>query len=230
MKIVFIIFLVVGLGIMAGGGFFYKDAKKFLESSEEAQGVVLRNEYSRSGDSGSYYPIIKYETGSGQEVTFRGNVGSSPASYSPGEKVDVLYKSEKPTNARIKSFMGLWALPTFLSIFGAVFALIGFLPLFFILKRERGEKWAKKYGRSIQAEIVSVYHNTSLKVNNQSPWVVKCQWQDPMSNMVHVFKSSYIWFDPSNYVKKGEMVEVKFDSRNPKRYWVNLETVLPKAA
>ena len=100
----------------------------------------------------------------------------------------------------------------------------------FALERRsrRKHEWLRSNGSSVQADLERVELNTSVQVNGTSPYRIVCQWLNPMTNQVHVFKSENLWFDPSKYVT-GNSVQVLIDPDNPRRYWVETG-FLPKIA
>jgi hypothetical protein len=83
-------------------------------------------------------------------------------------------------------------------------------------------------GQVIQARIQGVEHNVAVSVNGQHPFVVLCQWQNPQTQEVHVFRSENLWFDPSDYLKRPQVL-VFIEPENPRRYLVDL-SFLPKLA
>ncbi|MFZ5529233.1 MAG: hypothetical protein ACOZE7_21500 [Pseudomonadota bacterium] len=83
-------------------------------------------------------------------------------------------------------------------------------------------------GQVIQARIQGVEPNVAVSVNGQHPFVVLCQWQNPQTQEVHVFRSENLWFDPSDYLKRPQVL-VFIEPENPRRYLVDL-SFLPKLA
>lgn len=78
----------------------------------------------------------------------------------------------------------------------------------------------------VEADVQSVEVNEALVVNGRSPFVVRCQWQNPMTHEVHVFQSGHVWFDPSEHLERGK-VWVQLEVGNPGNYLVDL-SFLPK--
>lgn len=68
--------------------------------------------------------------------------------------------------------------------------------------------------------------DTSIKVNNRSPWALTAQWQHPTTGDIHTFQSAAIWFDPTDHVNR-ETLDVLVDADNPTRYRVDI-SFLPK--
>ena len=83
-------------------------------------------------------------------------------------------------------------------------------------------------GRHVQANFERVELNTSLRVNGACPYRIVCQWLNPATNQVHVFKSHNLWFDPTDYIS-GKTLEVIIDPNSYKRYVVET-SFLPKLA
>ena len=92
----------------------------------------------------------------------------------------------------------------------------------------RREAELRLHGRRVQARFQAVERNTSLEVNGNHPWRIVCQWQDPTTGLLHLFKSRNLWFDPTPYVKVQELT-VFVDPRKPKRHFVDV-SFLPRLA
>lgn len=50
----------------------------------------------RSDRQSYYYPVVEFQTSSGQPVVFKAKVGSPEPAYQPGQSVTVLYHRERP--------------------------------------------------------------------------------------------------------------------------------------
>lgn len=231
-RLVFGIFAVVGLGLLIGGLFSFQHTRHFLQSAVPAPGVVIENVWretnTNSGTSGSFYPRIHFRTADGQEISFITNTGASPPSHRVNEPVTILYDPQEPHNASIKSFTDLWLLPTILGGLGIVFCSFGAVAIVWKGVSTRKDAWLRQNGRRIQAEFTRVELNTSLDVNGANPYHIVCQWLDPASNTMHIFKSPNIWFDPTAYIP-GKTIEVLIDPNDPHRYLVET-AFLPKVA
>ncbi|MCX4734334.1 DUF3592 domain-containing protein [Streptomyces sp. NBC_01363] len=122
------LFLVVGL-ILAGV------SASFLTDAERAPGTVValerRNDHNgasrkkRESDRPVAYPVVEFTSADGTPRTFRSSTGSNPPSYEQGERVEVLYRSDSPEDARINGFASLWLLPLLFGGIGLVIAGIG---------------------------------------------------------------------------------------------------------
>lgn len=114
-----LISIVLGGLIVLIGILFHFNQKSFTESAKEAKGVVIdiKEKYVSSNNESlhqssrnsqnnnkEYFPIIKYKTKAGDEVTFTSIRGSRNInSYKIGEEVTVLYDPKQPIRARLKT-------------------------------------------------------------------------------------------------------------------------------
>jgi hypothetical protein len=214
------IFLPIGLGMLAGGGYAASRTAAFLGTAASADGTVV--------DLAGGYPKVEFALESGEMRTFTSHVSSDPPAYDLGERVTVLYDPGDRGDVRIQGTFSLWGVPIILGGMGAVFAGIGGGILVVPAVRRRREAELRRRGRRVQARFQSVEQNTSLEVNGRHPWRIYCQWQDPATGLLHVFKSANLWFDPTRYVQVQELT-VYVDPANPKRYAVDVD-FLPKLA
>ncbi|KPQ01905.1 DUF3592 domain-containing protein [Marinobacter sp. HL-58] len=222
------LFSVVGGALLVGAFLWYQSTVTFLDDALEVPGVVTDLVYSRSSDSSSYYPVVRFEDDAGQVIEFQSSSGSNPASYSRGERVSVLYLPGEPESARIDGFFSLWGGALILGIIGGSFFLVGTLMILVpLIRKGRGAK-LRESGQLVMASFRSVEQNTSLVMNGQSPYRIVTQWQDPATANIHVFRSENLWFDPTEHIP-GESIPVYIRPDNPKRYWVDT-SFLPKLA
>jgi len=220
------VFAAVGATLLLVGAWRWSAEAQFAGRAQRAEGTVLSLEYRRNNDGGgAYYPVIQYLTASGDTIVYRGNAGCSPACHDVGEAVDVLYDPANPASARSATFFGQHIGSFVFGVLGLVFGGIGFTWLYIVRRNAARDEELRRTGRRIEVKVTEVERNTSVRVNNRHPWRVVCQWQDPGTQEVHVFRSANIWYDPTEYVK--ESVGVFVDRNDPRRYLVDIE-FLPK--
>lgn len=222
------IFLAIGLGMLAGAGYWASRTQVFVDRAGAAPGKVIDLEQSRSSNSTTYYPVVKFKTKSGQERTFRSSSGSSPPSYSVGESVGVLYDESEPSDARIRSFFALWGGPVILGGLGSIFFLIGGGILYGRRYLAARAEDLRRHSTPVQADYQSVERNTAIAVNGRNPWRIVAQWKNPSTNELHLFHSQNLWFDPTAHISTKQLT-VYMDRKNPKRYTMDV-SFLPKLA
>lgn len=222
------IFLLVGLGMMAGALYWAHSTQRFIERAAVAQGTVIELSLSRSSDSNSYFPVVRFATGTDQNVTFRSSSGSNPPSYRVGESVRVYYDAADPQEAMIDGLFSLWGGALIVGALGTTFTSVGGGVILFQRARARREQYLRRRGRPLQAKVIGVERNTSIRINGRSPWRIAAQWQDPATGSMRVFHSANIWYDPSEHIGT-DSVTVWVDQRDVRKYVMDTG-FLPKLA
>ena len=117
----------VGIGLIAGGLYFAAFQVELLTVGERVNGTVVGlepgSDTSSSGRT-ALFPIVAFETGQGEAITFRHRTGSYPAAYREGEQVPVIYLPDSPENALIAERFRNWLLPLVLLISGGLLAVL----------------------------------------------------------------------------------------------------------
>jgi hypothetical protein len=221
-------FSAVGVGMLIGAFFLYRNTSAFLVEAIAVQGTVVELVPVRSDDSYTYKPVVRFSTEKGEDIEFASSSSSNPPSYREGELVKVFYRAGEPENAKIDGFFSLWGGALILSILGAIFATIGGSFFAVIAIKSRRDAYLKVHGTPVQSEFQSVEQNTSLTVNGRHPFRIVSQWLNPSTNKVHVFRSANIWFDPTSFVEVKH-ITVMIDQSNPQKYFMDL-SFLPEAA
>ncbi len=221
-----IIFLLIG-GVFAVIGTLFMYESVLLEATGiKTTGEVLEVVRSRDSDGDtSYKPVVRFQTETGEAVTFTSKVSSSSFNYSVGRSVDVLYPAADPDSAVIDSAFTVWMFPGIFMAFGYGFVGIGV----YMLYRDRARKALierlKVSGQRIDARVTEVGQNTSYKVNGRSPFCIFAQAE--INGGIEIFKSDNLWFNPEQFVKVGQTVQVLYDPTSPKNYYVDT-SFLPK--
>ena len=220
------VFMLLGIGMLAGSLFLYDETRSFLSEAASTEGRVVNFLQSYSDHGVTYAPVVHFVNRNNKIIVFVSSTAANPPAYAKGEKVEVLYFPAKPQDARINSFFSLWGGSVILGVMGAIFFLIGAgVTLVPILKKRQAE-YLKEHGRPIETEFKSVRVNNAVFVNGRNPFRVLTQWKEPSSSQVSLFESNDIWYDPSEHIK-SQRIRVFLDKNNPKKYYVDL-SFLPK--
>ena len=218
-KIVGVIFLLVGLGAMSGGGITAKATAAFLAAAAGTEGTITDVVASRDSDGDvAWFPVVTFTDRTGAEVSFRGS--SSTSSSSVGRRVKVRYIPGSSDQPRIDSFLGVWGLPFFLTVFGALFTGLGTVALVLGIRSGWTERDSHLYTRELIAKISDIMQDRSVSVNGRHPYRIVAQVLDPDTNLVREFRSKAIWYDPREFVKQ-ETVTVKCHPHDPRKYYVD---------
>ena len=220
--------LVVGIPFAIVSVFEFKNTLNLLSNSRKTFGRIIDIEEEKRRNGGYMYsPVIKYKSVTGDEYIYDSNTKTGYTSYKIGQEIELIYDKNNPQNARVNSFLDIWFLTIIMGVGGWASTIGGTILLFFTLKKRRLEEYLIKNGQRISAEFISIGRG-NISINEETSYVINCQWQNPQNNVLYVFKSDDIWFDPTNYIK-DKKIEVLIDPKDPKKYYVDL-SFLPKAS
>ncbi|PCJ58429.1 MAG: hypothetical protein COA79_12980 [Planctomycetota bacterium] len=117
-----VLFNLGGIALTIWGFMFYGESSKFVAGATSTKGKVIGFEkFDGPGTSMSediHYAIVLYKSHDNQEIRFRGPSKHGLVKLKHGQEVKVLYHKNKPKDARVDSFMGLWFIPTMLWLVG----------------------------------------------------------------------------------------------------------------
>ena len=117
-----VIFSIIGLGLLAVGGYLLFDSRAFLSDAAATSGTVISLVES---DEGGYAPIVSFVTGDGESLVLRSNVYSEGWIDRRGDTVTILYDPANPEKAKIDSLFQLWGATLIVSGVGVVFSGVG---------------------------------------------------------------------------------------------------------
>lgn len=199
------IFLIVGVGALAGGIFWGVKTQRFVASASRASGTVIELERRQSGDDGpTYYPVVRFTDAAGKDVTFTSSTGSNPPSKREGDKVDVLYDPKNPTEAELDSFFSLWFGPLMVGgLFGTIFPLVGVSVIISAIRQGAQRRRLLASGTKIVAELQGVERVPQ-------GWTVMARATDPRG-IPRVFRSAPMPRDPGPSLIGKSSVEVIVD-------------------
>ena len=141
-----LLFCLGGVVLIVLGWGRYADSREIAAGALSAPGKVVGFEkYDAPGLSPRddlHYAMIVYETAGGREVRFRGPSKDGLVKLERGDEVNVLYYPQKPQQARVDPFMGLWFPATMLMGLGIGAILLPLLTMWEALK------WVKQQERT----------------------------------------------------------------------------------
>lgn len=231
-KLVKLVFFGFGFIWIVFGAFFFIDAKFFSSKAYKATGTVVELKKVRrlsTSSSGSkshvttYYPVVRYQTKEGKNVTVTSLSGSYPAPYKRGDHVTILYDPENPRRAKIESFSSMWLAPILGFGIGGILFVTGAVILMWGKFSGRKIEWFKHNGLPIMAEIEKISVNKKIKVNGKHPYKIHAKFLNPQTNEIQVFKSKNLWVDPERQLTEKNMtsIEVWVDPKNYEKYLMN---------
>ncbi len=210
------LFLLIGIGFLAGAGYLYSNTSEFVANARRAPGTVVAL---RSGA-----PEVKFRAHDGREIQFTSSVSSKPPSYHVGETVEVLYRQDRPEDAEVNAFMSLWLGVILLGGLGSGFSIVG-AALVFGWGWKKADPGIKLTGMSIQTDFQGVERDSE---GGRHAFQVVTQWQNPATGEIHLFHSDLLWYDPTAHIKTGK-ITVYIERGNPEKYFMDI-SFLPKLA
>jgi Protein of unknown function (DUF3592) len=214
------LFLLIGIGLLAGAGVVYFNTSKFVAGARTAQGTVVALK------SGA--PEVKFRAQDGREVQFTSSVSSKPPAYSVGEKVEVLYRPDRPEDAEVNAFMSLWLGVIILGALGSGFSVVGAAMVLGLGSGKPADPTLRLSGMSIQTDFQGVERDTNYNLGSRHAFFVVSQWKNPATGDIHLFRSDPLWYDPTSHMKTGK-ITVYIERGNPGKYFMDV-SFLPKAA
>ena len=106
------------------------------------QGIVVMLE--RSGSA--HYPVFRFKDAKGRSFEIRSS--QSSFSYSPGDKITVVYDPEQPLSAQIDDAMSMYFGPVFIALFGSIFLTAGCVLYWFRNRFNAAGEW--KFARGVR--------------------------------------------------------------------------------
>lgn len=206
-----IILLVIGAGLLGWNC-------RLLIKGQQIMGTVV--EIGQDVDGG-FSPLIVYYK-NGKRYTHQPATYLNPPAFKQGEKVLLYVDPQNPSYAVVNGYYDLIA--GFVSAFIGFIILTGSLILYRKYKRKKKLKeWVKINGKQIEADILRTEIDYGTTINNEvNPYMIYCQWYDPVTNKEYVFMSDYIWYDPSEFLADRSKISVRVDPDHREIYWVDI--------
>lgn len=229
MKAFSVIFLIVGLGLFGGAGYFVKDTLDFLDSSTQTRATVIGLAATRNqaaGKSASYRPVYSFKVG-GKTITAESDGPYSSPAPSIGDEHDVRYKTADPQDVRKDSLFGLWLAPIILVPIGIPFFLIGLWAM--ARSRRAGETQAQveqliATGAPAIGTLLDIREGTvRVSTGNSARRVrVKLRFRiEPLDGSPAFEDEKATFIEVIGAPQKGARYPVFYDRSEPKRWaWV----------
>lgn len=218
--IFFGIFALIGIGLLCGGIAWLANGIEFKQTAIEVTAEVVHIESYRDSDGDrSYRPYVTYSV-NGETYTDIPLHQYSGDMY-VGQEVTLLCNPDHPEQTMITWAVYLGA--GILMGIGAIFALIGILPIVLTVTKNLKQKKILQNGQILHATVDNIIWNTSLSVNGRHPYVIHCTYKDEYQDITYRFKSNNLWTDPSPVFPIGSYISVYVDPKNYSHYYVDAE-------
>jgi hypothetical protein len=223
LKAIFIIFALVGFGLLLGSVAVHINNANFAKDAKEAIATITRIETYHDSDGDTRHNVfVEFEV-SGKK--YSGKLGYYSSGMREGGTTIVLYNSDNPQKFRSKSGNALGF--TIMAIFGIVFFLIGFIPLYNQSKRNKKKDFLMLNGEKVLANITDIVKG-NVRVNDRPCFNIICEYNNKADGTTYLFKSENIWvhiprFDGN---KTYPQIAVYVDDSEWKKYYVDVDSWL----
>lgn len=112
------------------------------------------------------------------------------------------------------------------TVLGSIFLVTNLILLICMVCRRKRLQKIVETGKYIWGEITEITANYNVRVNNRSPYIILVRYQDRFGN-IHIFRSGSLKAYPDRSII-GKQVKVFYEDESYKRYYIDLEGVLPK--
>ena len=119
--------LALGVGCMLLAGYLSWNTLRFSTDTEHAIGEVVSYRGIPDGKDTRYRPRIRFRTVTGDIVTVEGQFATGTQRFAIGSTVPMLYRVEKPNEARVDLFVDNWIGPCIAALVGLAGMAGGFL-------------------------------------------------------------------------------------------------------
>jgi hypothetical protein len=110
--------LALGVGCLLLAGYLSWLSLSFSSGTERATGEVVSYREIRDGDETRHRPRIRFKTVTGEIVTVEGQFFTTSRRFAIGEQVPILYRVQKPNEARVALFVDNWIGPFIAALVG----------------------------------------------------------------------------------------------------------------
>ena len=223
--IIFSIFLVIGIGLLAGGAFATWKYSAFMSHAEEVTGEVAGVErYYTSDREVSYHVYVNY-TYDGvdyKEVP----LNSYSSGMYEGKKIKLYCDVDNPGHIMTSS-TGI-IVGSILGGMGILFTVVGGIPLIKMKVNSAQKKKVLENGQVIYATVENIVLNTNYSINGQNPYLIYCFYQDSYQNILYRFKSENLWMNPAELFPIGSSIKVYVNPKDYSKYYVDTQEVSGK--
>ena len=223
LNIFYIVFPLVGLGLLLGGWFFLMRTQRFHKTAVEITAEITSIESYKDSDGDLHHRVyIDYDFDGVHYGDVR--LGEYNSSMNEGKQVTLLVDPRDPLNVQGKA--SGYVVAILLMVMGAVFAAIGLVPaIMSLLNKKKGARLMQE-GKHLQGVVENIELNPNLSVNGRNPYVIICTYQDVYKDVTYRFKSENLWTNPATVFHAGDAIDIYVQEDDFSKYYVDVERKL----
>lgn len=212
--IIGIVFLVVGIAIGLPD-------IVMSQNGIETQGVItsIDSIWQSDGDW-SHRVQVSYEA---EGVSYTTYLNYYSSSMREGQNIAIHCNPENPEEITTGSLGWI-----FLLIFGGLGLIFLVVAVIIVLTQMRKKRRREELFSSVtpvEAEIVDISRNTSVRVNGRYPFVITVEWHNPDDGKLYRMRTPSLWSNPQSQIERLGLrtLPVYIDPYDAKNYYVQTE-------
>jgi len=216
--LIFVIFALVGFGIIIGGIAFYISDVNFKKTATETTAIITEISISRNRDGDvTHTTYVKFFVGG---KVYNGILGEWRSGMAVGQDVTIYYD---PDNPHIFHSGGVSIIALIMVPLGAIFFLIGFIPLCVQSRHKFHKNKLLTDGTRIMATLSDIVPG-NVSLNGQLCRNLICEYKDDSTGNIYLFKSENIWANlPHLGEKKIPLIPVYVGYYDYSKYYVAVD-------
>jgi len=223
------IILTIGLFLLFIASILYYQSQHPFKDSLETSAQIIKISSPVTSDLKSTSTqdyLVQFRTLTDQTIELTLTASKPLPLIQLNDSVSLIYSASQPSKALLKPY------PSFQSNI-SIWANIGsFLIVSFIIIHLKDFKKLKKIrhlqskGIEIKTVLRSVELDQELEAKGQKSYRIYTEWLNPNATALHIFKSDYLLFDPSDMLEDNA-VTVLIERDNPSEYYLDISFLAP---
>lgn len=216
-----VIFLAVGLCLLAAGAVFLRHEMSIAEDSAVVKAVISDIRVTSGVDGDREYTAYVDYTYDGKRYKSVKLSEYSSLMYE-GDRIELYADRDRPDRVSVKSM--IYFVPILLFGLGAVFAVLGMIPI--VIRRKQKKRFEKlmSSGLRIYGEVQGGGEERSYTIRGRHPYRFKCVYEDILSGQPVICMSDITWENPEDYI--GQPVLIYVDENDRSHYYVALDSLM----
>lgn len=224
-NLVFYIFAVFGIIFMMIGIAVLISNIQFKKNAVEVTAVIAQIESYRDSDNDINHRVFVNYSYDGTDYDGI-RLGEYDSSMYEGKEIKLLLDPVNPQ--KVSTRFGMIFAGSMCIGMGAVFVLVGIIPLLVMARKKLQKKKLLAQGSYIFAIVEDIQMNTSYSMNGRHPYVIYCTYRDEYKDIIYRFRSDNIWTNPGHVIEPGSEIRVYVNGMDYSKYHVDVESILDK--
>jgi|GEM_PF-2783623 len=223
------IILTIGLFLLFIASILYYQSQHPFKDSLETSAQIIKISSPVTSDLKSTSTqdyLVQFRTLTDQTIELTLTASKPLPLIQLNDSVSLIYSASQPSKALLKPY------PSFQSNI-SIWANIGsFLIVSFIIihlkdfKKLKKNRHLQSKGIEIKTVLRSVELDQELEAKGQKSYRIYTEWLNPNATALHIFKSDYLLFDPSDMLEDNA-VTVLIERDNPSEYYLDISFLAP---